>query len=322
MTPLIVIIAAFVGVSAMVGGIAFMFRPTGANRMEDRLDLLTGLTSGGTSRDALDKSSVLASPLDDEEGVAARIIAKFGNLQLLFEQADSPLTPSKFLIASAGIGFTGAVVAGLMGVHPGLLPAIGIACGLLPLLYIIFRRKQRLKKFGAQLSDALELVARALRAGHSLAAGIDLVSKEMTDPIAKEFGRVFDEQNLGVTMEDALRSLTERVPNLDLKFFATAIILQRQTGGDLAEILDKIGKLVRERFQIWGQVQALTGEGRLSGVVLLALPPVLFVTVYRMNPDYVMPLFTDPLGKQMLIGGIISQIVGAVVIRKIVNIKV
>jgi tight adherence protein B len=112
------------------------------------------------------------------------------------------------------------------------------------------------------------------------------------------------------------------VPNLDLKFFATAIILQRQTGGDLAEILDKIGKLIRERFQIWGQVQALTGEGRLSGVVLLALPPVLFVTVYRMNPDYVMPLFTDPLGKKMLIGGIFSQIVGALVIRKIVNIKV
>jgi tight adherence protein B len=254
--------------------------------------------------------------------LATRFIAKFGNLHLLFEQADSPLTPSKFLMASAGIGFTGVVTAGFWGVHPGFLPAIGIGCGLLPLLYIIFKRKQRLKKFGAQLSDALELVARALRAGHSLAAGIDLVSKEMVDPIAKEFGRVFDEQNLGVTMEDALRSLTERVPNLDLKFFATAIILQRQTGGDLAEILDKIGKLVRERYQIWGQVQALTGEGRLSGVVLLALPPVLFVTVYRMNPEYVMPLFTDPLGKQMLIGGIVSQVVGALVIRKIVNIKV
>lgn len=322
MTPLIVMIAAFVGVSALVGGVAFMFRPAGANRMEDRLDLLTNMTSAGMARDALEKSSVLSSPLDSEEGMAERFIAKFGNLQLLFEQADSPLTPAKFLVVSAGIGVAAAVMAGAVGVHPGILPAIGIGCALLPLLYIVFRRKQRLKKFAAQLSDALELIARALRAGHSLAAGFDLVSKEMIDPIGKEFGRVFDEQNLGVSMEDALRSLTERVPNLDLKFFATAIILQRQTGGDLAEILDKIGKLVRERFQIWGQVQALTGEGRLSGVVLLALPPVLFITVYRMNPDYMMSLFTDPLGKKMLIGGIISQIVGAVVIRKIVNIKV
>jgi tight adherence protein B len=116
--------------------------------------------------------------------------------------------------------------------------------------------------------------------------------------------------------------MTVRIPNLDLRFFATAVILQRQTGGDLAEILDKIGYLVRERFKIWGQVQALTGEGRLSGVVLLALPPALFAAVYRLNPDYVMPLFTDPMGRQMLAGGIIMQVLGAVVIRKIVNIKV
>ena len=112
------------------------------------------------------------------------------------------------------------------------------------------------------------------------------------------------------------------IPNLDLKFFATAIILQRQTGGDLAEILDKIGHLIRERFKIWGQVQALTGEGRLSGIVLLALPPVLFAVVYRMNPDYLMLLFTDDLGKKMLVGGIVSQLFGALVIRKIVNIRV
>jgi tight adherence protein B len=116
--------------------------------------------------------------------------------------------------------------------------------------------------------------------------------------------------------------LTKRIPNLDLKFFATAIVLQRQTGGDLAEILDKIGHLIRERFQIWGQVQALTGEGRLSGIVLLALPPALFAVVYRMNPDYLMLLFTDDLGKKMLVGGIVSQLFGALMIRKIVNIRV
>jgi tight adherence protein B len=179
-----------------------------------------------------------------------------------------------------------------------------------------------MKVFAAQLPDALELVARALRAGHSLGSGFSLVREEMPEPIGKEFGRVFEEQNLGVTMDDSLASLTARVPNLDLKFFSTAVVLQRQTGGDLAEILDKIGYIVRERFKIWGQVQALTGEGRLSGVVLLALPPVLFVTVYRLNPDYIMALFTDKMGTKMLTFAIVMQLIGALVIRKIINIKV
>ncbi len=144
----------------------------------------------------------------------------------------------------------------------------------------------------------------------------------MPAPLGNEFGRVFEEQNLGIPMEEALTNMTERIPNLDLKFFVTAVILQRQTGGDLAEILDKIGYLIRERFQIWGQVQALTGEGRLSGIVLLALPPLLFVAVYHLNRDYIMVLFTDPMGKKMLAGAIVMQVLGALAIRKIVNIKV
>jgi len=208
------------------------------------------------------------------------------------------------------------------GLNPLLIPLVGLTFAFLPFFYLILRRTMRMNKFAAQLPDALELIARALRAGHSLQAGFDLVAKEMIDPMGHEFSRAFEEQNLGISMEDALRNMTARIPNLDLKFFATAIILQRQTGGDLAEILDKIGHLIRDRYQIRGQVQSLTGEGRLSGVVLLGLPPVLFITVYRMSPEYMMVLFSDELGKQMLIGAVILQFVGALVIRKIVNIKV
>jgi len=203
-----------------------------------------------------------------------------------------------------------------------LAPLMAIFLAALPIAWLFLRRRRRLRAFAAQLPEALELIARALRAGHSLAAGFSLVAQEMSEPISVEFGRTFEEQNLGKPLEEALAGLTERVPNLDLKFFATAIILQRQTGGDLAEILDKIGYLIRERFKIWGQVQALTGEGRLSGVVLLALPPVLFAVVYRMNPDYLMLLFSDPLGKKMLVAGIVSQLFGALMIRKIVTIRV
>jgi tight adherence protein B len=184
------------------------------------------------------------------------------------------------------------------------------------------KRKRRLAAFGRQMPEALELIGRALRAGHSLASGFKLVADEMPPPIATEFERCYEAQNLGIALEDAIDEMTNRVPNLDLRFFATAVVLQRQTGGDLAEILDKIGYIVRERFKIFGQIQALTGEGRLSGVVLLGLPPVLFVTMWYLNPGYSMTLFTDPMGHQMLAGAIILQIIGALIIRKIVNIKV
>ncbi len=179
-----------------------------------------------------------------------------------------------------------------------------------------------MKIFSTQLPDALEMVARILRAGQSLSFGFNAVATEMSEPLGKEFGRVFEEQNLGVPVDESLRAMCIRVPNLDLRFFATAVILQRQTGGDLAEILDKIGELIRDRFRVLGAVQALTGEGRLSGVVLMALPLVLFVVVYRMNPEYVSMLFTDRAGKKMLAIAVFMQILGAFVIKKIVDIKV
>ena len=179
-----------------------------------------------------------------------------------------------------------------------------------------------MKKFGSQLIDALDLISQALRAGQSLPAGIQLVAQQMDEPLGPEFKRAYDEQNLGVSLEDTMTNMTERVPNLDLRFFVTSVILQRQTGGDLAEILDKIGELIRERYIIWGQIQALTGEGRLSGIVLLALPPVLFLTMLKLNYDYIMMLFNDPLGQKMLIFGIIMQFLGAAMIKKIITIKV
>jgi tight adherence protein B len=315
-------VAAFVAVAALVGAVAMMFRGQSDTKMEERLDVLAGLKSASSMKDSLGKNSVLSQPLDGAPNMLEAIINRFGRMRLLFEQADTTLTVSKFFIVSGALASLGAFVPVLAGFSLMIGPPIGAMLGVLPLMWLLFRRKRRLAKFSAQLSPALELVARALRAGHSLASGFHLVQEEMTDPIASEFGRVFEEQNLGISMEEALTSLADRVPNLDLRFFSTAVILQRQTGGDLAEILDKIGELIRERFKIWGQVQALTGEGRISGVVLLGLPPVLFIVVYRLNPDYIMMLFTDPMGKQMLAGAIVLQLLGALCIRKIVNIKV
>ncbi len=318
MSPLLISIAAFFGVAALVGAVALLLRGGDNSRAEDRL---TALTSG-KPKDGMKNSGVLTHPLDATQGMLGEFLARFKNLSLLFEQADTNLTATKFFAISAGMGLGGSVAAAFTGLSPIVVPVFAVFAGILPLVWLVFRRKRRLKKFAKQLPDALELMSRALRAGHSLAAGFNLVSSEMAAPISVEFQRVYEEQNLGISLDDALKNLVDRVPNLDLKFFSTAIILQRQTGGDLAEILDKIGSLVRERFQIWGQVQALTGEGRLSGIVLLALPPALFAAVYYLNPDYVMVLFTDPMGKKMLAGGVVMQLLGALVIRKIVNIKV
>ncbi|MBX7168940.1 MAG: type II secretion system F family protein [Pirellulales bacterium] len=319
MSPLMISIAAFVGVSALVGAVAVMLRERTDGRTEDRLDLFAA--AGGKGARKEQKETVLLEPLDDHESALDQFLNEHFNLTRLFEQADTSLKPATFFLISAIFGGLGGAVAAYFS-PLAMVPVIAILMGLLPLMWLLFRRSRRLKAFAAQLPDALELIARALRAGHSLAAGFHLVQDEMPSPIAGEFGRVFEEQNLGVPFEESLEALSTRIPNTDLRFFTTAIILQRQTGGDLAEILDKIGHLIRERFRIWGQVQALTGEGRLSGIVLLGLPPVLFLAVYHLNPTYVMVLFTDPMGKQMLAGGVVMQILGALVIRKIINIKV
>jgi tight adherence protein B len=324
MSPLLLIgIAAFVGVAALVGGIALTFHERSGNRLEDRLDLFTGSNTPNAAREGLMKSkSVLSEPLEDRKGLFDAAFAHFGDINRLFEQADTNLTLSRLLFFCAMMSVGGMLVGIVLRASIAFIPLLGILGAGLPFLWLLWRRKKRLKAFAAQLPDALEMLARSLRSGQSLAAGMNMVATEMNAPLNKEFGRVFEEQNLGISLDESLDALTERVPNLDLKFFATAVILQRQTGGDLAEILDKIGGLIRERFQIWGQIQALTGEGRLSGVVLMALPVLLFFAEYYLNPEYVMVLFTDPTGKKMLALGVIMQFIGALVIRKIVNIKV
>ncbi len=300
-----------------------LFMAPETSRVSDRLDLLTGIGgSSGSKGDLLKDNSVLSRPLDEGPNMIAQWLQKLANFELLFEQADTSLTPSKLAVVSLILGLAGCALGVALHAPPATVPLPGLLAGSLPIFWIIMRRNKRLKTFGAQLPDALEMIARALRAGQSLSFGFNAVAAEMPQPVGKEFGRAFDEQNLGVSLDDSLRSMCQRVPNLDLRFFVTAVVLQRQTGGDLSEILDKIGELIRDRFRILGQVQALTGEGRLSGVVLMALPLVLFVAVYQLNPKYVSMLWTDPMGKKMLAVAIFMQILGAVVIKKIVDIKV
>jgi tight adherence protein B len=279
MSLLLIAIAAFVGVASLIGGVALVFRPDAAtSRIEDRLDQFTG--SGSSAKeDLLKQNNVLQQPLDAVPGLMERALSHVGDFSRLLDQADVNLTTPQLAGLCAGLGAGGTLLGLVLRAHRLLLPILALVTASMPIFWLLWRRKRRLKTFSAQLPDAMDMLARSLRSGQSLASGFNMVAGEMSLPLSREFGRVFEEQNLGVSVEDSLRGMCDRVPNLDLRFFVTAVILQRQTGGDLAEILDKIGTLIRERFQIWGAVQALTGEGRLSGIVLMALPVALFVAL-------------------------------------------
>ncbi len=319
MTPLVISLIVGVLVVGMVLAISMALTSRPDNRASERLDALVGRnTRADSSADMLLKQALQEV---DKQNLLDKFTPKFLNLQTMIEQADANVKPS----ALVGVGLVAAAISsiatGLM-VNMYVAPIVGFIALSAPFLWLFMKRKKRLNMFASQLPEALELVARALRAGHALAAGLHVVSEEMPQPISKEFGRVYEEQNLGITVDEALKNLLERVPNLDLKFFVTSVAIQRQTGGDLAEILDRIGYVIRERIKILGQVKALTAEGRLSGIVLIALPIGLFIMMLWMKPDYIELLWKDPMGVKMSIGAIIMMLIGTYSIKKIVDIKV
>lgn len=321
MTPLIIIIAVGVFVASLVALAAAMLAPSEeTTATEDRLEQLARGRRGGDEDSK--QSSLLVGDLDEAKSAMDQFLGKLPALSLYLEQADLPLSPIQF-IGICGACFLVGVGACIMTPVPDLLgPIAGLCLVLIPFGYMFWKRKSRLGKFGKQLPEALELLGRSLRAGHSLNAGFGLVGDEMEAPLATEFKRCFEEQKFGIPLDESIEDMADRVPNMDLRFFATAVILQRQTGGDLSEILDKIGHLIRERLSILGQIQALTGEGRMSGAVLLALPPVLFLVMYKINSEYVMMLFTDETGRYALGAALVSQFIGALFIKKIITIKV
>ena len=320
MNPMLLIpVLAFLSVAALIGVLAFVFRDT-TPQTATRLDMLIGKRrrEDDPSTDILRRSAFE----NDKKSLMEWLTPKFMSPQKFFEQADCHIKPSTLFGIALLLAVAGGTLAYVVQSMALMIPIAALMMFCLPMLWLWNKRRVRLNKFAAQLPDALELIARALRAGHSLQAGMHVVAEEMPSPIADEFGRVYEEQNLGIAVEESLKNVCNRVPNLDLRFFVTSVGIQRQTGGDLAEILDKIGYVVRERYRILGQVKALTGEGRLSGIVLIALPFALFFYMLNVKPDYIEPLWTTELGKKMSIFAIIAQILGAITIKKIVNIKV
>lgn len=254
-------------------------------------------------------------------GVVGRIPV-FASLSLRMKQAGITISPFSFVVLSMGSGLAVGLLVFLL-TRSGLIGiAIGAFSSLLPEMNLRLRRTRRLRRFEEQFPEAIDLLGRAIRAGHPLSAGIRMVADEVPEPAAGEFLQVFEEQRFGLPFEDALLGLADRNDLVDVRIFATAVLIQREVGGNLAEILDKIAHTVRARFTIQRQLRVYTAQGRLSGYVLGALPIVLAFTIFAIDPEYARMLIDEPVGRLMVIVALIMQIIGYMWIRKIVNIEI
>lgn len=277
-----------------------------------------------SARDRAVKDSILRRQ-HDLDSIFSQAVAKLRfvpALQRVLDQANLPWSATKLIINLIGIAAVGYIASYFLDCSQWVCISIAGGCLFVPLLAIVIKQRMRLNKFMNQLPDVFELMSQALRAGHSLANSIMIVGQQLPDPVGTEFARVFHEQNLGIKIEDALKDMARRIGLMDVRFFVTAVLIQRQTGGDLAEVLDNISGVIRDRIKLFGSVKALTAEGRLSGYVLLALPIVVFLVELIINPEYADVMLSDEIGQYALIGAGISQLLGLAMIQKIVNIKV
>jgi tight adherence protein B len=243
-------------------------------------------------------------------------------LQKVLAQGNVDVRAGNFLMLCA----VSSLLLGLIAFIAGgqlLFGWVGVLLGFfLPYAYASHRRSKRFAKFEEKFPEAIDTLARAVRAGHAFTTALEMIANEVSEPVAGEFRQLYEEQKFGLPVRDALLNLAERIPVVDVKFFVTAVMLQRETGGNLAEILDNLSYVIRERFKILRQVRVHTAQGRLTMVLLMGLPPTIVAIMQVVNPGFIRPLFTDPLGHALIVGGITLQTLGYFVIRRIIRIQV
>jgi tight adherence protein B len=244
-------------------------------------------------------------------------------IQKMLAQAGMTLRAGNFLGLCVVTGIAASLIAFVLTHNNPAVAWAALVIGfLLPYSYASFRRNKRFEKFEELFPEAIDTLARAVRAGHAFTTALEMISDEVAEPVCGEFRKLYEEQKFGMPVRDALMNLTERMPLVDVKFFVTAVMLQRETGGNLAEILDNLSYVIRERFKIQRQVRVYTAQGRLTMALLMGMPPVIVMTMEVLNPAFIRPLFADPIGHTLLVAGITLQTVGYFVIRKIIRIQV
>jgi len=243
-------------------------------------------------------------------------------MRTFLTQAGLKIKPGK-LVLTIGVAALGAYLIVEMIYNSMLAGAVaGIVVGFIPTSVVSILRRRRLRDFEKHFPEAIDLLGRAVRAGHAFSTGMEMIGKELPEPVSGEFRRTFEEQNLGLPLREALFNLATRVPLVDVRFFVTALLIQKETGGNLAEILDNLSTTIRERFKILGEVRVRTAQGRLTAGILISLPPIMLLLLKSMNPEYVNLLWNDPWGIYVLLGALCLQIVGSMMLWKIVHIEV
>jgi len=243
-------------------------------------------------------------------------------LQDFLAQAGMRTKPAKILLLSAVLGLGCYLLAEFFFRKPHLSLPLGLAVSAIPFLVVVMKRRRRLHKFEERFPEALDLLGRAVRAGHAFTTGLEMIAKECAEPLAGEFRTAFEEQNFGLPLRDALLNLSERVPVIDVRFFVTALLIQKETGGNLAEILDGLSRVIRDRFRIYREIQVRTAQGRLTAGILIALPIFMAITISIINPNYMKVLFEAPKGPVTLAiaGGL--QAIGSMILWKIIHFEV
>ncbi len=243
-------------------------------------------------------------------------------LKRMLDQADLHITPSRLVMFSMMAGMLAALTVSVISASVLLMVAFGLIAASLPFVHVWWKRKKRFDAFLEHLPDALDLMSRALSAGHAFSEALHMVSSEMPEPIATEFRKTYEEQNLGLSLKLALENLTQRIPLLDLRMCVTAVLIQRETGGNLAEILEKVAYTIRERFRIMGDLKTLTTSSRMSAWLLCGLPIGVALVITVMNPEYMSVLWKDPRGHYLIGAAMIMQVTGMLIVRKILRIKI
>ena len=281
-----------------------------------QLEAVTG--KEGPGGDALTTSVVRAGEADS----VLTSLPQVRDLKILLEQADLNWTPGTFI--SISFGLAAALSASAFILSQAAMPtAFAAMAGLwFPLMYVKRLKKRRIRRFEEQFPEAIDLLGRSIRAGHAFPTGLKVVGEESPDPMATEFRQIFDEQKFGLPLEDSLLGLADRIDMVDVRIFVTAILIQREVGGNLAEILDKISYTIRERFSLQRQIRVYTAQGRLTGYILAALPILLGLAIAALNPEYMAILFEDPMGKVLIAAAAVLQLLGFLLIRRIIDIEI
>jgi tight adherence protein B len=242
-------------------------------------------------------------------------------LRRLIDESGVQITPGLFFLLTGSSALGTFLLVDYFVPWTAVAAVFGVLASFGPLVYLRFCRSRRLLKFEEQFPEAIDLIARALRAGHAFTTGLGMVADEVSDPVASEFRLLYEHQNFGLPLPDALKRFAERLPLIDARFFVTAVLTQREAGGNLSEVLDNLSSVIRERFKVKRQVRVLSAHGRLTGWILVALPPVMAVVFFMIIPSTMRLLIDDPLGVRMVVGAVILQVIGSLVIRKLVNIE-